>query len=328
MRYIKQIKNLTRVHLEMIKAVVAFALNSANVAITNSIPSFGQVITMLKSNLTAITNLEAIAGLPVTGYASQKLALKNTLAEFSAAILQSVAAYAVKTQNQPLLNKVQTTRGRLLNMSYAKLIEFITAAINAVDPIVNDLEEYNITPETISLWRTNLSQLNDVYSNPKNQHKNQNQAKKDIAELIRTCMELLYNQADQIAIAFKENNLSYYQQYTANRKLIPLTRHTKFRVTVTNDTNQPIPNVTITQDDTGNFTKTDINGNASLRIKVEEGKDPLYNFTLTSGTKNTQTGLIEIKRGQTISRSYQIAQDGFIIPEHQPQQAQKAYVKR
>lgn len=328
MRYFKQLKNLTRVHLEMIKAVVAFALNPTNVAITNSIPSFAQIIQMLKANLTAIANLETIAGSSVKGYASQKLALKNTLAEFSAAILQSATAYAVKTQNQPLYNKVMTTRANLLAMSYAKLIEFITAAIAAVEPEVENLTEYNITPATITLWRTNLNQLNDAYSNPKNQHVNQNQAKKDIAQLLRTCMELLYLQADQIAIGFKEKNLPYYQQYAANRKLIPLTRHTKFKVTVTNDTNQPIPNVIITQANTNNFTKTDINGKASLLLKVEEGKDPLYNFTLTSGSKNTQTGLIEIKRGQTVSRQYQIAQDGFIIPEHQPQQTQRAFVKK
>lgn len=282
--------------------------------VTKSIKAFETIINLIKGNLVAISNLEKISGSPVTGYAAQKLALRNTLIEFSTAILQSVAAYAVKTNNNVLLAKVKTSRSALTGMTYEALIEFISAAITVVNPIVDALEDYNVDAATITLWQANLSQLQDVNSNPKNQHAMQNSAKKDIQNLIHACMELLYNQADQIATQFKADNGTYFTEYKYNRKLIPLTRHTKLRVTVTNEINVPIAQVMIKQNGTENFVMTDLKGEASLRIEVKEGVDPLYNFTISKDGKSKETGLIEIKRGETVSRTFIMAPTGFVLP--------------
>lgn len=314
MRNFSEKSKFSRIHLEMIKAVVSFALSAGNVVITNSIAAFATLINALKSNLTAIANLQDIADSPVTGYAEQKRQLRKLLAEFSAPLLRSVAAYAVQTGNDVLLGKVKASRGALLKMSNTQLTAYIAAAINSITPIVGSLSTYNITDETMELWQENLDALIGVLENPKNQHANQNAAKKGIQNLLRTCMEMLYNQCDTIVQQFIAGNRSYYDQYKYNRKLIPLTRHTKLKLKVTDELNQPIPEVNVVQNGTENKSQTGINGETELQLIIEPGHTPLYEFTISKGEQRKRTGLIQIKKGETVSITVVMAPTGFVLP--------------
>lgn len=316
MRNIKPNAKFSRIHIEMIRAIVTFALNAANVAVTNSIAAFAALIDRLKINLIAIDNLEQIANTPVTGYAAMKKALRDALTEMSVAIMQSVYSFAIDTNNEVLAAQMKTSRSAMKNMNYVDFMAFVGQAITNVNGVIGSLVPYNILPATVTAWTNNRTQLQNVLADPKNAHGNIDAVKKDIQNLLRASMIMLYNQCDTIAPQFKESNTNYYNQYRSNRKLQPLTKHTKFRVTVTDELNQPVYNVKVQQDGTPVIEFTNMDGQATMYVKVNEGTDaqPVYSFTLTSGTNTHSSGNIEIKKGHTVSRSYIMQPSGFIIP--------------
>jgi hypothetical protein len=229
--------------------------------------------------------------------------------------MQRVSAFAIHTNNAVLNGKVKASRSGLLRMSYEDLVAYVIQAQSSITPYLSDLAHYNVDAATMTLWQANLNQLMDVMSNPKNEHVYQNNGKEDIKKLLQQSMEMMYNQCDQLALTFKTTHPGYYVQYKHNRKLIPLTRHTKLRVTVTNEINEPIAEVKVQQDGTDNFVMTGIDGHANLRINVEPGVDPMYSFTVSKGEISTNTGLLLINKGETVSRQIVMGNAGFVIPE-------------
>lgn len=321
--------HFSRKHIDMIDAVITFTKAPVNVNTTNSIPAFADIINALIDKRTELEKKLEEANIPATGGAIDKMYAKKLVALYSSTLMQSVKSYALTAGKSKLFETVNHSRSSLLRMPYTTLVAKVQGAIAAVNAVLPELVKYNITQESIELWQEHLASLIKAINEPKFQHGEQDKAKDSVQDLLRGMVAMLTQHADDVARQFAVSKPDYYYGYRYARKLRPLTRHTKFRVTVTNDLEQPVIDAVITQDGTTNRILTDMNGQANLDLQmVEAGEQPIYSFTITKGSKSTNSGLIEIKRGQTVSRSYQIAPDGFIIPEHQPQQAQKAYVKR
>ena len=158
-----------------------------------------------------------------------------------------------------------------------------------------------------------------LLSDPKNEHSGIDAALNDLQDLLRASIIMLYNQCDTIAVQFKENEMNYYHQYRSARKLIPLTKHTKLRVTITNEIGEPQYNIPVAQNNSSNSSSTGINGEATLYIEVKDfgGKTPVYEFTIGKDKSQIQTGPIEIRKGETVSRTYIMQETGFIIPAPQ-----------
>jgi hypothetical protein len=305
----------------------------ANVLITKSIVAFYDVITAIRDNLTTIEQLQAQVNDPVTGIAQSKKLIRQSMIRTAASIMQTVFAYATKTGNSDLAAKMQTTPSALSKQKDAQLAATITAAITTITGIVGQLAEYNITQPIIDAWNEQLTAFKDIMSDPKVAHSNTDAIRNSIQDYLRACMNMLYSQADTISSQFKETNITYYRNYRKNRKLQPLTIHTKLHATVLNDSGNPLAGVRIQQDNTSNYVITDALGQADLYIQIPKAKasqtiKPVYTFTLTNDTITTKSGDITIRKGNSVSVKFTMAQTGFVIPEHIPQTKEKVAVEK
>jgi len=284
-------------HENMIRAVVEFALSAANIATTTLVAAFLVVINALKANITAIDALRAAIAQSITGYAAQKKALKIALVEMSTTIMKAAYAYAVANGDTVLAAQMKTSRSKMKSMKYVDLITYVGGAIDLVTPLVASLADYGVTPAMVTLWGTAKSQLEGVLSDPRNAKANRVAVNKEIQNTLRDCMLLLVDQADQLALMFKNINENYYNQYLANRKLIPHTLHTQARIHIMDELNQPIWGAQITIDGT-ELTGTTDNTGYCLITKIPFG---WHSVTVTTGTNTRTFGPFEFKLGHSLS---------------------------
>ena len=305
-----------RIQIEMIRAIVSFALViAANIPITNSIPGWKTIMQKLKTLLAEIDDLKSKNSVSLKQYALQKKTMKAALIEQTVPIMSAVYNYLLSI-NDPASETMIITKSKLEEMSYEGIVNFVNGIIPVVEPLVPSLTNFDVTQQQVDDWEQTNTGLDAVLGFVKNYYANRKSNNKIIQQKLRECMILLYQQGDTFITKFEKDNVAYFNSYWANRKLQPLSMHTKFKVKITSDMDAPIFNAKIQQDGTDNFTATDINGDATLRIKVKKGKDvqPVYSFTISSDKHSIKTGNIEIKLGESVTRSYTIAESGFIIP--------------
>ncbi len=316
MRKIKQNARFNSSHQNMMSAVITYCLSTANIAITSTIAAFLTLINLIKTNVEAIVSLEGQTNSTVTGIGEQKEVIKNSLVQTSALIMQTVFAYANKNGLQELAAKMRITPSQLSRMKDSVLTGTVEGAISAVTDVLTDLTTYNITQAVVDMWQDNLDAFTGIVSNPKVAQDGLDVLRNQIQDYLRDNVNLLYNQADTIALQFKSNNLNYYRGYKKARKLIPLVKHTKLRVLVTTELGTPVSHVKVEQDKSTNYVITDINGRADLYIQIQEDNDlkDIYTFTLSKDTLSIKTGEIEIKRGKTVTKNVVMNVDGFILP--------------
>jgi hypothetical protein len=301
-------------HYIMLQAVVSFALAIDNLGITNSIPAFKTIIDKLKAKLAIIAPLLEFNSRPLSGFARRRKQLKTSISQSGSIIMNAVYNYAVNIGDTNLQNIMRESKSGLFRLDYTHLTSRMNDAISIITPLLPNLANYDITEAQITALQTDVNEMISI--SPKNIYATRNANKREIQKVLRECMAIIYNEGDRQAQSFQKNNFQYFQQYVLNRKLYPNSRHTKFRVHVTDELNQPIPNVKLLQNGTTNFNDTDINGDATLYIKIEEGKKPLYNFTISQGTQSIKIGPVQIKKGETVTQTIIIQPTGFIIPEN------------
>ncbi|MEO5570756.1 MAG: hypothetical protein ABIT08_04900 [Bacteroidia bacterium] len=106
-----------------------------------------------------------------------------------------------------------------------------------------------------------------------------------------------------------------FTDYKLNRRVNSVaTKHSKYRVEIVDDLNQPVFNASISQDGTTKV-ETGINGMATLFIKpVAKGQPPVYSFTIKSGDKEIKVKYIQVKKGETVSAKFKLEASGYIVP--------------
>ena len=227
--------------------------------------------------------------------------------------MNAVYNYAVSINDTNLQAAMRTSKSALYRLDYTDFTSRMNDALAIITPLLPNLANFDVTEPQITAIEDDIKEMISI--SPKNIYATRNANKREIQKLLRECMAIIYNEGDRQAQSFQKNNFQYFQQYVLNRKLYPNSRHTKFRVHVTDELRQPVSEVKLLQNGTTNSINTDINGDATLYVKIEEGKKPLYNFTISQGSQTKSIGPVQIKKGQTISQTIIIQPSGFIIPE-------------
>ena len=311
-----------QVKLFMMQSLIGYALN--NSVITNLIKAFKNGIFSLGSIVDQVTAMGG-QGQTVKGSGAAK--------EFNRAILNSITyncikaarGWAVSQNNKFLADQLNFSITRIEAISDKTIAGRAQNWYNLVNPEILNLGDWDLTAATMLSWQSAIQNYTDVYLFPHTKLEARKEETKKINLLIKDGMDLCRNILDSAAIGYKTNgNLAFYEAYRSYRLLTPVaSKHGKFRILVTDELHQPIVNLLLVQDGTTNKITTDINGMATLDIIYNKNKDKnqmdLYSFTISSSTKSINTGIIEIKHNQTISRAYIMAPSGFIIPAWQPQ---------
>jgi hypothetical protein len=155
-------------------------------------------------------------------------------------------------------------------------------------------------------------------SNPKTAQDGLDVYRSGIQDLLRENMILLYDQADAIALQFKEKNLTFYRGYRKVRKIIPLVKHTKIHFDITDEEGAAISHVRVEQDNSTNYEITGLNGRADLYIQIPKTGAELksvYTFTLLKDTIKMKTKDIVIKKGRSVTYKVVMKTNGYIVPE-------------
>lgn len=304
-------------HENMIHAVVAFAYRDENVKVTESIPAFASIIKELAVNMEKLAVVQGSVNNSVKGITVKKREVRNGLIEMGAGIMQATYAMAMKTANAELAAKMKTAKGRLTKLKDTVLTATMEAAIGNVRNYITALINYGITEETVERWATQCELFTEMKSLPKTAHDALDVMRNKRQDILKRCMILLYEEADMVSKLFKNNNLDYYRSFLKARKLQPFIRHTKLRVTITNKDGVGTPMVMVQQDGTSNFARTDAEGKATLYVQLNKSVDggSVYSFMLRKDTMEIKTGLIEIKKGRTVSRRFMMGGKGFVLPK-------------
>jgi hypothetical protein len=296
-------KRVNSTHENMIRAVVAFALSAANIAITTSVAAFLAIINALQSNITTIDTLRALIAAPIKGYAAQKKALKMGLVELTATAMKATYAYSVATGNLVLAAQMKGGRGIINKKKYVDVVTFTQGIIDIITPLVADLADYGITAGTITAMQDMHDQLEAVLANPKNAIANREAVNKSIQNVLRQSMQLITEQADAVAWQFIENDLQYYNDYRANRKLNPNHLSTQLRAHVENELGQPIPGAIVRVDDQEGKKLvgiTDLNG-YTLVAHIPFGS---HTVTVTTGKNSRVYGPYDFKKGHSLTKHF------------------------
>lgn len=306
-------------YLNMLRALVDFMFNALNIGVTNSITPFKNGATIIKNDIAFINDLRTQAKAVIKGIAAQKRSLRTAVTSLTYSTMKSVFAFAVITGNEQLMAAMNITKRHLNRMKMAPFMDFVQAAIDTITPLLGSLTDYNVTQQTIDNWQDILDQLENIDAAPTNAIKHRKMLNDQAADLLNQTLTYLRDVMDPLSLNFEETQNAYFREYLNNRRLTNISVHTKFKITLTNELNQPQVNVQLIQNGTANKTFTGINGQASLIVKVNEGPNaqPIYYFSIGTGPTAIQTGPVEIKRGHTTTRSYVIQPDGFIIPAPQ-----------
>lgn len=319
MRTIKTTSRFSAMHLSMIAAVLSFVFRPVNMLITSSIPAWLNLMNRIKTKYDGVEDYFRNSELPATGVAQLKRNLRLELANLSASIMQAVYSFARQSNNPDLANKVKFSYASLKAMRNNTFISTISAAINVTNEHIGQLEDYGITPESVDAWKSLRDTFVSVIEAPKNAHVNQNQTKTSGYQELNQIIDILYNEADPLARQFINDHNQYYREYRANRKLYPHHVHTKFRLIITDELNQPIQGVKLQQDDSPAFTFSGPDGLATLHIEIKPGKKPSYSFTATHGQHTIRISNITIPKGKSQTRTIIMQPSGFTLPNPQPE---------
>ena len=310
-------KNLIR--LFMFQTVHGFA--QKNMLITSKIVAYKNGITTLGDIISNLVELSSTSIITV-GSGAQAEYSRAQLDNKTANIINQARGYYLSVCKLDIAAKLDYPYTRLSKLSNKYVGGLTKAFIKLITPDVIALNDWGIDQNSLTTWNQVLDQYNREYVLPKNTIETRKQDNIKIRELIKKGMDHCRNVLDTSASGFKENgNIIFYNEYQAFRKLTSVPRrHGKIKFIVQDDIKQPVSNVTILQDGTSNSIVTDVNGEASLDIIYNAGPHKnlrtLYSFTITSGTRTITTGIIVIKRNQTIHRVIEMETSGFSIPAH------------
>jgi hypothetical protein len=215
--------------------------------------------------------------------------------------MRAVYSYAVDNNLDVLAAQMKTTPSALKRMAYDNLVANVQQAINAVQPLIGQLDQYNVTQGTVDAWQAALQQLISVLSSPNNAIAHRKATNQQWQVIMRESMLLIHNQADTLASQYSETNPAYYSEYRANRKLKPAGHiSTQLRATVVNELDQPIANAAVYIDGTDLKVATDASG-YGLISDIPFG---WHTVTVITGTNSRTFGPFDFKKGQSLTKKF------------------------
>jgi hypothetical protein len=210
---------------------------------------------------------------------------------------------------------MKITKQELNSLKANAFITKIQSVINMLNPIIDTLSPY-ATPDGLENLKTQLEEFTALNATPRNAIAHRKMLNESIQTGMNETIKLLSEVIDNVALNFATTHPEFLTEYKNNRRLVGNSKHTKLRVSVKDDLNQPIYGVTVLQNGTANAGITDINGKLDLHITVNDAQ-PVYRFTLSMGSQQIVTPYLEIKKGHTLSKSFIMAPSGFIIPKEE-----------
>jgi len=277
-----------------------------NIDIIKQVPAFFVLYQQLKENVNAISSTDEGYLAKREGTTTDKNAERSKLQKKLFTTSSIMVAFATKTGNNELREKISFTRHELSRLTDEALVTTARIIIAAAREHQDELAPYSVSATMISEAETLTTSFEQSSVKPELTIKERKRLGNSLATLFKENKALLIGQMDNLAESFAETNPDFYEGYLQCRSIKdPRTNHTRATGSVTNKaTGKVVRGVVVTAEGTDYSTLTNRNGEFRLRIPAP-GTYTLV-FTLAGYGTEKLTG-VEIKLGQSTAVEIEMA---------------------
>src|SRR3989304_4917919 len=294
-------------HVNMIQTTVDTC--NLNTSATAAITAFAPVVTTVQNKLILIAGLDAIAMATTKGVTLDTKNLKRVMISIALKVAKGVFAYSSSINNQTLKASVDYSFSDLDDLKKEEEDDICQSIHDTGNTHTASIASFGVVAIDISDLQTAINLYGTAVQNPRQATINKKDAKAQIKRLIREITLILFKeQMDAMVYTLKTSNVNFFNKYFLAREVIDLGKGTtrlKFKVVkASTDTRNPAPlpleGALIHINEADVDTKTDINGEAIIKIKRGT-----YTGKITkTGFQDIIIETFEIKQGETKSFTF------------------------
>jgi hypothetical protein len=273
---------------------------NSNLVPIESVPAFDNVFTIFSTKVSSIVTTAQLEAQVITGVATDKKVMRETLCRQTADIAAAVYPYAVSTGNNTLKEQVAFSKSDLRNLRDDQLAPTCRNIHDLANANLVALADYGITAPMLASLNTLIGSYEAKVPTPRNAASLKKTYATNLKTLFKDCDSILKNQMDKLAVQTKTAFPDFYTTYKNNRIILDAaTSSTQVAGAVigSNDS-QPVSGVAITVTGQAYIATTNATGEYTLKIPVPG----TYSLKFTkAGFQDKTINNVEVKLGQSTS---------------------------
>ena len=232
--------------VNMITTVVEFS--DANPAPVVSIPLYGTTLEIVKNNLETIAILNSVVTGSTKGITKDTNTLRRIMTQFGIQISAAIYAYAYSliVPNETLAQSVDYQPTDFKRMTKSEIDDICANIQTIATANLAVLAPVGITAPVVAAFGIAINDYSASIQKPRNAIVSRTTAVTDLAELIRTTIDIQLGKVmDRLVSSIQFIQPSYYKSYNTARENIDLGHtFTKFRGTAVDTVGNPLQNAT------------------------------------------------------------------------------------
>ena len=199
----------------MYRRIIGFS--DANLAIIANLPEYATNLVKLKAIVKAIQDAAEEQKTDTKGISKYKLQAKNLLVKLSADNARKLTSFAKLTQNPVLLGQVNFTESDFKRFSDDSLKDYAQLIYNCAEPIVAQLENYDITMDSQDTFSGAIADYNEVLVSPDLAGTIKKQATEKLVRLLSEGDQVVDNMAAAVEVVRLKEPVFYLGFKTAQK---------------------------------------------------------------------------------------------------------------
>lgn len=270
-----------------------------NLDIIKSIPAFLVFFLAFKGITAAIVNLIKRRSVNNKGGTTDKNVLREELINEGTIIAGMLYSYASATKNNTLKAKVDYSNSKLRDFSDEELGPHCQIILEAGQENVAQMADYSLTNAMLEDYKALAQEFDQAVPGPRNNTTKGKTMGTSLTTLFKESDELLADQMDRLALAFKKTHPEFYQEYLNNRTIVDAgTRNTKATGTATDKTTgKGIRGVLVEVEGKEYTAISKLGGGYALLIPVPGVYTLIF---IKAGFRTVKVAEVEVKLGQAV----------------------------
>ncbi len=226
------------------RRIIGFS--DGNLAIIVNLPEYATNLVKLKAIVKAIQEAAEEQKTDIKGISKYKLQAKNLLIKLSADNARKLTSFAKLTQNPVLLGQVNFTETDFKRFSDDSLKDYAQLIYNCAEPIVSQLENYNISTDSQATFSGAIADYNEVLVSPDLAGTIKKQATEKLVRLLIEGDQVVDNMAAAVEVVRLKEPVFYLGFKTAQKTTVRGRVSLSVKGQTVDVNGQPMPGVIFT----------------------------------------------------------------------------------
>lgn len=226
------------------RRIIGFS--DGNLAIIVNLPEYSTNLVKLKAIVKAIQEAAEEQKTDIKGISKYKLQAKNLLIKLSADNARKLTSFAKLTQNPVLLGQVNFTETDFKRFSDDSLKDYAQLIYNCAEPIVSQLENYNISTDSQATFSGAIADYNEVLVSPDLAGTIKKQATEKLVRLLIEGDQVVDNMAAAVEVVRLKEPVFYLGFKTAQKTTVRGRVSLSVKGQTVDVNGQPMPGVIFT----------------------------------------------------------------------------------